>query len=419
MSVTIIGGGLSGLSCGYKLAKEGLKVHIFEKEPFVGGLASCYNYEGVNIPKTYHHILGSDAPLLKMLKELGLCVEWQKVKVGFHNQGKVYPFNGLFDLLNFKPLPLADRLKLGLLFLSTRRSKSLEDLENVSIQKWIEREVGLGAYEKFIQPLISAYFGSAAEISAAYLANRWRTESKSVTGLFGYLDISEITNRLEKVILDNEGVISRKASIKEIKIEDEHFILRVDGEEYRAKYVVSTVPPPILVSIFKTMSFDCKEELSKISYMGCICVTYWLSEKVSEYYWINVLDRDYPFVACFEHANLNPQVSGGVVYAISYLDENNILWKKSDEEIADYFTVYLSKIYGQFKDIRHVEVFRTLWATPTFKVGYRTPPLITPIKGLYLAGISRIFPDIRSMGPAIRTGIEAYNEILKEAKLKS
>ena len=100
MSVAIVGGGISGLSCGYQLAKEGLKVHIFEKEPFVGGLASCYNYEGVNIPKTYHHILGSDAPLLQMLKELGLCVKWQKVKVGFYNQGKIYPFNGPFDLVS-------------------------------------------------------------------------------------------------------------------------------------------------------------------------------------------------------------------------------------------------------------------------------------------------------------------------------
>jgi protoporphyrinogen oxidase len=418
MSVAIIGAGLSGLSCGYQIAKEGLKVKIFEKEPFIGGLASCYNYDGVNIPKTYHHILGSDTPLLQMLKELGLSVEWQKVKVGFHNQDKIYPFNGPLDLLKFKPLPLAERLKLGLLFLSTRRSKSLEDLEKVSIQKWIETEVGTEAYQKLIEPLISSYFGSGAEISAAYLANRWRTESKSVTGLLGYLDISEITHRLEKVILENEGIISREANIKEIKIEDDHFILKLDHEEYNAKYLVSTVPPSILTSIFKTMPLDCNEELSKVSYMGCICVTYWLSEKVSEYYWINVLDRDYPFVACFEHANLNPQVSGGIVYAISYLNENNIMWKKSDEEIADYFTAYLSKIYGGFKDIKHLEVFRTLWATPVFEVGYKTPP-ITPIKNLYLSGISRIFPDIRSMGPAIRTGIEASNEILKEVKLTS
>ncbi|OGD54637.1 hypothetical protein A3K80_06455, partial [Candidatus Bathyarchaeota archaeon RBG_13_38_9] len=290
------------------------------------------------------HILHSDIHLLNLIDELGLSIEWRKIKVGFYYQGRIYPFNGVFDLIKFKPLPFGDRLKLGLLFLSIRNKKNLEDLEKISIQKWIERESGTRIYEKFINPLISAYFGSSSEISAAYLANRWRTESKSIAGLLGYMDISEITTRLEKYILDNGGTISRKSNIQEINKADENFILKTNDKEQRTKYLVSTIPPPILTKIFKTMPLDLKDELSRISYMGCICVSYWMNKKTSEYYWINILDKDYPFVACFEHSNLNPCIRGGLVYAVCYLNESDILWKKSDEEIVNHFAAYLPKI---------------------------------------------------------------------------
>ena len=40
--VVILGGGLAGLSCGYEMAKAGLKVTILEREPVVGGMANSF-----------------------------------------------------------------------------------------------------------------------------------------------------------------------------------------------------------------------------------------------------------------------------------------------------------------------------------------------------------------------------------------
>lgn len=413
VNVAIIGGGVSGLACAYKLSRSRVKVNLFESEPFLGGLASWYHHDGLNIPKTYHHVLHSDATLMQMIRELKLKVEWKKIRTGFYKEGNVYPFNGSIDLLRFKPLPLIDRFKLGLLILSTWRAKSLENLEGISVENWIKDKVGVKAFENFIDPLASSYFGSAEDISAAYLANRWKTESKSITGLLGFLDIAEIVNGLEKEVLDHGGSIRINAPVTSISVEDCGFKLKIKDEIYHSDYLVSTIPAPQLLKIVESKG-DLERELGGVTYRGCICVTYWLKEKVSDYYWINILEKTFPFIACFEHANLNPYVKGGVVYAVTYLDEKSDLWGKSGEDIANYFSEHLAKIFSKFKNPIHYEVFRTHWSTPVYKVGFKNPPLKTSIDRLYVAGISRIFPRIRSMGPPMQTGLDVAEEILKE-----
>jgi len=46
-------------------------------------------------------------------------------------------------------------------------------------------------------------------------------------------------------------------------------------------------------------------------------------------------------------------------------------------------------------------------------VGYRNTP-INPCPRLYFAGVYMAFPEIRSSGPAIRTGIEAAEKITQD-----
>ena len=46
MKVGIIGGGVGGLAAGYELAKVGHTVELFERAPFLGGLASTFDVGG-------------------------------------------------------------------------------------------------------------------------------------------------------------------------------------------------------------------------------------------------------------------------------------------------------------------------------------------------------------------------------------
>lgn len=59
MKVAIIGGGISGLSCGQLLLKKGYEVTIFEKESRPGGLIKCDNIEGNLFHTTGGHVFNT------------------------------------------------------------------------------------------------------------------------------------------------------------------------------------------------------------------------------------------------------------------------------------------------------------------------------------------------------------------------
>ena len=72
MKVGIIGGGVGGLAAGYELAKAGHTVELFERAPFLGGLASTFDVGGGRLERFYHHLFLSDTTIIGLLDELGL-----------------------------------------------------------------------------------------------------------------------------------------------------------------------------------------------------------------------------------------------------------------------------------------------------------------------------------------------------------
>ena len=103
MRVGIIGGGIGGLGAGYELAKTGHQVTIYERAPFLGGLASTFEIGGGRLERFYHHLFKSDTTIIDLLKELNLDENliWEQSKTGWFHDGKIYPFSGPLDLLKF------------------------------------------------------------------------------------------------------------------------------------------------------------------------------------------------------------------------------------------------------------------------------------------------------------------------------
>jgi protoporphyrinogen oxidase len=74
MNVAIIGGGLTGLSAAYTLTKSGHTVTVFEKAPFLGGLAHGFKAKNWDwtLESAYHHFFTNDETLITLAKEIGL-----------------------------------------------------------------------------------------------------------------------------------------------------------------------------------------------------------------------------------------------------------------------------------------------------------------------------------------------------------
>jgi protoporphyrinogen oxidase len=72
-SIAVIGGGFTGLTAAWDLARRGLPVTVLEADSIVGGLAGGYEVGGEIVEKFYHHWFTSDVHILGLIRELNLA----------------------------------------------------------------------------------------------------------------------------------------------------------------------------------------------------------------------------------------------------------------------------------------------------------------------------------------------------------
>ena len=177
MKVGVIGGGITGLTAAYELAKRGHQVSLFESEPDLGGQAATFPVQGTRLEKFYHHIFTSDREMIALIEELGLAdeMQWLPSKVGIYYEGEIYDFVTPLDLLRFRPLGLFQRLRTGIVTLYLQQFANWQNLENVTALEWVRRNVGRQPYEVIFRPLLRGKFGQHAdEISMAWLWSKFK-----------------------------------------------------------------------------------------------------------------------------------------------------------------------------------------------------------------------------------------------------
>jgi len=426
MKIVVIGGGLTGLGAGYRFAQKGYDVTVLEKEDHVGGLASSYFIDGYYIPKTYHHIMVGDVTTLSLIGELGLHSDlyWKRLKTGFLYDKITYDFSSPLNILRFKPLSTFDRIRFGLMVLTARKKKNWMHLDDVNVKDWVCENYGIGVYENLVKHIVVDKFNESPEkISAAWLMSRFGHESRSVSGRFGYIrngGIQQIINRLEEEIKRSRGEVKTQSSVQRVEVcqgEVEGVVYGENEQFIEADVVISTVSAPILLKTVANFPKPYRERLEQIRYKACICVTLGLKERVSEYYWLNIVGN-YPFVGLFEHRHLNVDNSPtGVMYVIKYLDTDHPDWGRSGAYIVEHYLEKLEDIFPRLKEkILWSRVFKAPYSTPVYSInfGRYMPSMRSPIRGLYITGISCIYPKDRYMGTALKSGFEAAEVVMQD-----
>lgn len=429
--IVVLGGGLSGLMGASLLSQRGAKTVLLEKEDRLGGLAASYLIDGQHIPMTYHHVMDSDVTTLNTIHNLGLeeKLYWKKLKVGFFSQGKFHDFSSSFSILRFKPIRLWGRIRFGLLVLRARQKSDWSQLDGTSVENYCKKAAGKEAY-KLISYIVQAKFAeSPGNVSAAWLMSRFGHESKSVSNQFGYLEggIERIITGLADYCRKEDCPVKTGAKVTRVKLKDEgvnkvQYEVNGTTREIRTESVISTLPIPLLLKTIDDLPKEYRKSLENIKYRSSICATFALTEKISPFYWLNVMDLDkYPFVGVFEHGHLNSELRcPSIMFAVKYLNSTDKFWNKSDKEIIAEFLPHLSDIFECDIEERLLwwRLHRAQYSTPLFTPDYgkHMPGCASPIQGLYIGGISRTYPKDRYMGTALKTGTEAAEAALAHDK---
>ena len=426
--VGVIGGGISGLTVAYELAKRGYSVRLFERESAIGGLARSAVMAGAELERYYHFICKHDDALLDFIRELGLETElrWRRTAMDYHVEGKLYPFTDPQDLLKFKPLTVWNRIRFALSMIPFQFRIDWTKLDDVPNDEWLIRWGGQQVYERIWKPLmVKKYHHVHRKIPAAWVWGRTRRRNRSREGFPGHEVLGYIEGGTRTLLLrliekteSMGGKFALDFPVKSIRKEGENFDLSDGKKHYLCRKVISTLPAPALAELPDVFSENFRQRLKDQKYLCVICPVIAVEGNLARQYWTNIYEVEIPYLGIIEYSRLNPDPAfqgKKVAYLPFYVWPEDELWKASDEEIIDLVLEHLGTIFPWFerKQMLDYLIHRDRFSQPVIETGHlkRIFSFRTPVDNIFMLDASMIYPEDRGLNNCIRVAQRLTQEL--------
>ncbi len=435
MRVAVIGAGVTGLVAARELRTRGHDVDVYERWPEVAGQASAFDLgNGVHIDRYYHHLFESDRYMIDLHEELLPGeLEWHRSSVGMYARGRIWPFTTPRDLLSYSPLPLADRVRLGLAVMRLVRRDDWERMDDIPAAEWLRQACGERAYTGVWLPLLLGKFGDdAPNIPLAWLWSKLRLRRKlegrsAGRELLGYPrgSFRAICVALADDIRAKGGRIHVDREVLAVEREGERWRLRLAGPgAYRARPGTSASDPQVdatadavvitapthIASAVAPWPDAYRARLAEWTYRTAVVLLLELRRQYSTTYWVNVGESDVPFLGLVEHTNLVPaeRYPARYLYVSNYVAGGDPLTEMDTDTLLAHYVRQLGVIAPGFRedDVLRAWSFREDAAQPVPKIGNRTRilPFATPLPAVYVANTTQIYPEDRGTNYSVRLG---------------
>ncbi len=419
----VVGGGVSGLTAAYRLSQAGWQVHLVEAREELGGLARSLSMGSSRIERYYHFVCESDHELVALAEDLGLSerLHWAPAPVAHWHQGTLYPFSTALDVLRYRPLSLANRLRMGLQAVRAHQLRDWLPLDRITAKDWLLRTAGPQVYELLWQSLLEGNFGAYHDgVSAAWMWHRlWRVGTSRSSLLrpdrMGYFDggaatlLDALATRAQAAgacITVGCPATALRASTGRVKA-----VETAEGE-LEADAAILAVPLPVAARLSAEALPDWSRTLDEVPTLGVVCCLFRLKEHLTPYFWVNINDRRVQVNGLVEYSNLNQngRWDSEILYVPMYVAQDDPRWLWSDEEWAWYFNENLSILWPGFPNLVVGKVItRDTHAQPICTTGFakRVPPLAGPAAGLFLVEASQLYPSDRTLSGMIGLATKA------------
>jgi protoporphyrinogen oxidase len=426
LKIAIIGGGITGLSAAYDLLESGHEVSIFEAAGFTGGLASGFLDDGWEWPLEYyyHHLFTSDKYIIRLADELGISdkLYFPRPITSVVFQGGVVPFDSPKAWLTFPGFNILDVVRFGLISAYLRFTNPWVSLEQVTADWWLRRWYGDKIYETVWRPLLIGKFGP--HYDKANMAWMW-ARLKVRSPRLGYFKggFQSFVEALSNAVDQRGGELNLNSPVISINpTSDNQLSIKLSDHEVAFDRCLVTSSPSRLLRLAPDISGVYKQKLVELKSMGAVVLILALKKQLlPKAYWLNLpaastdkIHNDYPFLALVEHTNYIDKVHYGgdhLVYCGDYTVPDHIYFDMDKEGIEELFLSVLDRFNPSFSPdwVRKSWLFRTRYAQPVPEVNHskRIPDIETPVKNLYYASMSQVYPWDRGTNYAVDIGRRA------------
>ena len=430
MNIAIIGAGPAGLAAAYDLGKAGHAATIYEAAPEVGGLAAGFKapHWEWTLEKYYHHWFQSDKAILALIAELGWSeqVLFPRPTTVIYHQGQFHQFDSPFTnipLFLLRHFSLLDVIRYGLVGAYLRFSPWWQPLEKATADAWTRQWFGQHVHELQWRPLLVSKFGeeNLPIVNMAWLWARLHVRSTRLGTFVG--GFQTFLDQLAGVVRAQGATIRLNAPVTGIQPQvDGQLAITTQTDSVSFDAVIATSSPSLLARMTPDLPAAYTEKLRALKSMGAVVLVVSLDRQLTKYYWHNLSkDAGFPFLALVEHTNfMDAKHYGGdhIIYCGDYLNPDHAYFKLSKEALLEKFLPSFKRFNPNFERgwIKATWLWKTPYAQPVPPVNHsqNIPDIRTPLKGLYLASMSQVYPWDRGTNYAVEIGRRTAGLLLKD-----
>jgi protoporphyrinogen oxidase len=423
----VVGAGMVGLTVAHRLRQAGHRVTVLERSDAIGGLTGSHTVGPVTWDQHYHVTLASDSAWRSILGDLGLDdqIVWNTTRTACLADGTLLPVSSPVEFLQFSPLTLVQRVRLGATLAWATQVRNGRKLEHVPVETWLRKLSGNSAFDRFWKPLLRAKLGGAyTEASAAFIwATAQRLGKARKNGLdaekFGYVPggyaniVSRFTDHLR-----TQGVSLRSGiSIASVATGQ---VLLSDGEMISCDRVVVTTSAHTAAKLVPALTGWEKALLGQVRYQGVIDVSLVLPQQLCPYYLTYLLDETI-LTGVVDMSSLVNSVElhgHGLVYLPRYAAPNDPMFEMTDDALIEMFTAELAKMYPTFDPTTviaaKVAKVREVFSVPTLGYSDRVLDFGTSVPGVWLANGSQIVNGTLNVDESVQLAERAVAAILRD-----
>jgi zeta-carotene desaturase len=256
-SVTVIGGGLAGLSAACALADAGYQVRLLEKRRYLGGRASSYEHPGTGevIDNCQHVLLGNCVNLIDLYRRLDVsdAIRWFDRLTFVEPGGRrsiltpsflPAPFHDLPAFLRASAFSFSDKLAIGRGMSAFLAGLPKDSDENFA--QWLKRHGQThGAIERFWKPVLVSALNEDPEHMSVHYAGQVMRKSLLLSPRAGRMGVpriplSDLYNRAIDYLQSRGGRVDLNSAPESFGLDGEtqQWTVAAQGETFTTDAIV-------------------------------------------------------------------------------------------------------------------------------------------------------------------------------------